>query len=220
MIILFFYNNIKKSVTFLKDNCINIYKVYKGGDKLLTNDLTTKTDQELYQEFLKGNQEAFNLIVKIYRMQVIAFIMKYVRNFDVAEDLAQDVFLYMLVNKKEYDFKYTLKTYLYTIAKCRAINYIKKNQKQVFFDENSILAEDDLDDILIQQENKKILLNAIKKLKGEYRVILYLREIKEFQYKEIGKILNKTIPQVKMSLYRARKALSKVLRKGSDMNEK
>lgn len=187
---------------------------------MLTNDLTTKTDQELYQEFLKGNQEAFNLIVKIYRMQVIAFIMKYVRNFDVAEDLAQDVFLYMLVNKKEYDFKYTLKTYLYTIAKCRAINYIKKNQKQVFFDENSILAEDDLDDILIQQENKKILLNAIKKLKEEYRVILYLREIKEFQYKEIGKILNKTIPQVKMSLYRARKALSKVLRKGSDMNEK
>ena len=73
---------------------------------------------------------------------------------------------------------------------------------------------------MVQQENKKILLNAIKKLKGEYRVILYLREIKEFQYKEICKILNKTIPQVKMSLYRARKALGKVLRKGSDMNEK
>ncbi len=179
------------------------------------NKLTTKTDKELYQEFLNGSQEAFNIIAKIYRMQVISFIMKYVRNFDVAEDLAQDVFLYMLVNKKEYDFKYTLKTYLYTIAKCRALNYIKKNknQKLVLFDEKSIAIENDLDEILIQQENKKILLNAIKKLKEEYRVVLYLREIKEFQYKEICKILNKTMPQVKMTLYRARKSLNKILKK-------
>ena len=43
----------------------------------------------------------------------------YVKNIEIAEDIAQDSFMYMIINKVEYDFKYSFKTYLYTIAKSR-----------------------------------------------------------------------------------------------------
>lgn len=181
--------------------------------------LDSKTDIELYKDFLSGNKEAFNLIIKRYRKPLIAFIMKYVKNIEVSEDLAQDTFLYMLINKKEYDFKYTLKTYLYTIAKSRSINYLKKQNKKVMFDESYIVDldiehnENNIDDNLIKKEEYKSLYNNIKKLKNEYQIAIYLADFQEFKYKEISKILNKTMPQTKMLIYRARKSLKKLLRK-------
>ena len=57
------------------------------------------TDTELYEKFLENDKEAFNHIIKRYRKPLIAFLMTYVRNIEVAEDLAQDSFLYMIINK-------------------------------------------------------------------------------------------------------------------------
>lgn len=182
--------------------------------------LDNKTDIELYKDFLNGSKESFNVIIQRYRRPLISFIMKYVKNIEVSEDLAQDTFLYMLVNKKEYDFKYTLKTYLYTIAKCRAINYIKKQNKKIVLDESYIVNldiennEDNMDNNLIKKEQYQLLYDTLKKLKQEYQIAIYLADFQGFQYKEISRILNKTMPQTKMLIHRARKSLNKLLRKG------
>ena len=177
--------------------------------------LTEKTDIELYNNFLKGDKESFDFIVKRYMKLLISFIMGYVKNLDVAEDLAQDTFLYVLINKKEYDFKYTLKTYLYTIAKCRAINYLKKNNRSVSFEGQyvNIIDTENLTNSLIQKENREQIRNAIKKLKKDYQMVIYLKDFQGFKHKEICKILNKTIPQTKMLIHRARKSLKKILKK-------
>ena len=117
-----------------------------------------KSDIELYNDFLNGNNDSFNIIIQRYRKQLISFIYKYINNIDIAEDLAQDSFLYMIINKKEYDFKYSLKTYLYTIAKCRAINFLKRSKKIITFDESYMLdmeTEENIDDNLIMQEKSK-----------------------------------------------------------------
>ena len=81
-----------------------------------------KTDKELYKEFLLGNNESFEEIVKRHKNSIIYFIQRYTKSIDIAEDLAQDVFLYVLIHKKNYRFEYSLKTYLYTIAKSKALN--------------------------------------------------------------------------------------------------
>lgn len=174
-----------------------------------------EVDIQLYKSFLNGNKESFNAIVKKYRKTLISFIVGYVKNQDAAEDIAQDTFVYMLINKKEYDFKYTLKTYLYTIAKCRAINYLKKSKRSLNFEENYIYDLDykNIDERLIQEETQKEIRKSIKKLKSNYQVAIYLRDIQGFQYKEICEILNKTMPQTKMLVHRARKSLEKTLKK-------
>lgn len=112
-------------------------------------------DLKLYKKFINGDKQAFDAIVLKYRKNLIAFIMRYVKKIDVAEDLSQDTFLYMLINQNEYDFKYTLKTYLYTIAKCRAINYLKSSKKETPFEEEYLSQQDflDIDNKLIIEEN-------------------------------------------------------------------
>lgn len=173
------------------------------------------TDIELYKMFLSGDKEAFNRIALKYQKQLIHFILAYVKNKEVAEDLAQDTFLYVLINKKEYDFKYSLKTYLYTIAKCRAINYLKKQKRKIEFDDNYMneMEEIDFDENIVREKQIRIIRDNMKKLKNEYKVVLYLREFQCFEYKEICKILDKNMYQIKMLIYRARKSLKKKIEK-------
>lgn len=177
-------------------------------------------DQKLYEEFLKGNLKAFDDLVDKYRNIVTSFINTYVKNFDISEDLAQDVFVYVLINKKEYDFKYSLKTYLYTIARSRAINYLKREKRVIYMDEyiENNISINSIDDKILLDENKRKIHKAINKLNNNQAKILYLIDIEDMSYKEVSKILNISLPQVKMTLYRARKKLKMILQKEDEKN--
>lgn len=179
-------------------------------------ELKRKTDLELYTEFLNGNEEAFNIIVSRYRKLLISFILKYVQQLDVAEDLAQDTFIYVLMNRKEYNFKFSLKAYLFMIAKYRALNYIKKQKRILTYDDKYALKLKDtmnLEEEILKKEGNKEIYFAIRKLKKEYQMAIYLKDLQNFQYKEICNILGKTMPQTKILIHRARKALAKILEK-------
>ncbi|MBQ7411185.1 MAG: RNA polymerase sigma factor [Clostridia bacterium] len=172
--------------------------------------------EELYKLFLVGNKDAFNEIIVIYQEQLTNFILGYVHDLDVAEDLAQDTFLYVLINQFEYDFKYSLKTYLYTIAKSRAINYLKREQRKVDFNESYMYEYEEIDfnKGLEKEYDIKIVREGMKKLKQEYRTVIYLKDFQNFEYKEICQIINRPMYQTKMLIHRARKSLKKKIEKG------
>ena len=180
----------------------------------IKTELENKDDLELYNNFLLGNNEAFNLLVKRHIKSLISFVQKYVKRIDIAEDLAQDTFLYILVNRKDYKYNFSIKTYLFIIAKSRALNYLKMEKNVVLLDENYSLNIEDTfnleEDILNTEKNEEIKI-ALSKLKKKYELVIYLKDFQGFQYKDICKILNITIPQTKMLLHRARKALKKIL---------
>ena len=116
-----------------------------------------------------------------------------------------------MINKKNYKFEYSLKTYLYTIAKSKALNYIKRERRIVELDENQFEDLEELEEKVFKNERAENLKKAIQKLKIEYQNAIYLADIEELSYKEIGHILNKTDGSVKVLIHRARKALEKVV---------
>ena len=171
-----------------------------------------KTDKQIYKEFLLGNKNSFEDIVIRYKDSIIYFLQKYVKNLDIAEDLAQDVFVYILINKRSYKFEYSLKTYLYTIAKSKALNYIKREKRIVQLDEMQFEDLEELEEKIFRNEKIENLKNSIKKLKIEYQNAIYLADIEELSYKEIGHILKKSEGSVKVLVHRARKTLEKILK--------
>ena len=175
----------------------------------------------LYKEFLKEKKEAFDQIMDLYAENSVYFIQRYVRNVDVAQDIAQDVFVYILLHKEKYNFKYSLKTYLYTIGKTRALNYLKREKRIVELKEDMVYdVDNELEEFIFKDENKRNLKQAMNKLSREYQIIIYLADIEELKYKDTCKILNKTLSQVKMMIYRARKKLKEILSKeGEDFYE-
>lgn len=177
-----------------------------------------ETDVKLYKEFLMGKQTSFDELMNKYRNNLICFIQGYVKNIDIAEDLAQDVFVYILINKKEYDFKYSMKTYLYTIARSRALNYLKREKRIISLEENINYFENEksinqIENLIVTWDNKKQILSAIKKLNENQQRMIFLADIEELSYKDICMITGQTIPQIKMTIHRARKKLKEILGK-------
>ena len=69
-----------------------------------------------YRRILDGDENAFVEIMDEYRDGLIFFINGYLNDFHAAEDIAADCFVFLLVHKHRYNFKVSLKTYLYMIC--------------------------------------------------------------------------------------------------------
>lgn len=170
-------------------------------------------DQRLYGDFLEGNQMAFNTLILKYKNNVIYFISRYVKSIDIAEELFQDVILYVLENKEKYNSNYSFKTYLYIIAKSKSLNYLKKYNKQTMVLEEitDTVSEDKLLDIIFSNERKEKISKVISQLKTEYQLVIYLTQIEGLSYNETSRILNKTEKQIKNLVYNAKKSFKKLL---------
>ena len=68
-----------------------------------------------YRRYLNGDEEAFREIVKEYFDNLVFFIDRYVQDTAAAEDIALDAFAQLVVNKHRYNFRVSLKTYLFMI---------------------------------------------------------------------------------------------------------
>lgn len=174
-----------------------------------------ETDQELYKKYLEGDKISFEKLVLRHKNNIIYFISRYTKNTQIAEDISQDVFVYILINKNQYDFKYSFKTYLYMIAKCRAINYLKKERKIISIqDEQNIYVEDnDLEDIIFQKETSQNIRKVLRQLKPDYQAVIYLTSFEGLKYKEVAKIMNKNMNQIKVLVNRAKKKIKVLLEK-------
>ena len=176
-------------------------------------------DKKLYKEFLEGNGDALNELIGYYRNELIYFIHKYVKDFHAAEDVSQEVFVYLLKHKDVYNFKYSFRTYLYTIAKSRACNYIKARKKIVFIEENAEKTFTEIADVeeeVFKSFESDRVRETIKKLKKEYQIAIYLIDLNRLSYEETAVIMNKSITQVKALIHNARKRLKVFLEQETD----
>ena len=164
----------------------------------------------LYKKFLNGDEKAFNNIIEKNKKNLVYFISRYVKNLEVAEDIFQDVILYILENKEKYDFNYSLITYMYMIAKSRAINYINQNERIVEISE-TLPTSNLLEEIICSDERKEKIKNVINKLKLEYQLVIYLTQIEGLSYKETAKIMEKTENQIRTLAHNSKKKLKKLL---------
>lgn len=177
-----------------------------------------QTDEILYKKFLlEDSKESFNELIIKHRKALTSFIKYYIKDNDIAEDIAQDSFLYIIINRKDYDFKYSFRTYLYTIAKSRTLNYLKKEKKKIYLDDidlENMVSDISVEDEAVNNYDKEEIRNAIKQLKREYQIIIALYYFQGFKYKEISEIMNISMSKTKMSINRAKKDMKKLLKEG------
>jgi len=181
-------------------------------------------DTKLYNDYLKGNAKAFEIIYLKYRDKIKYFIFNLVKDYQKAEDITQDVFIYLIKNKLKDG--YSLKYYLYLIAKSRALNHINTEKRrddiiEKYLIKETVETEKDVLEILSKRENKKELLEAIEQLDDKYKNAIYLINIEEFSYKETADILNLSIQNLKTIVHRGKKELRRILlKKGfNEMNK-
>ena len=173
-----------------------------------------------YRRFLEGDESAFDEIMKELFDNLVFFIDRFVHDIHAAEDIAIDAFSDLVVNKHRYNFKVTLKTYLFMLGRSRALNYIK-HRKVIDFVE---LAEADkasseqetLEELVLADERKRVVNNALNALPDDMRVVIHLIYFEDLSYDEAAKVMKKNRKQVDNLLYRAKKELRIILGKDDE----
>lgn len=173
-------------------------------------------DKECYDRFLMGDLSGFEELVLKYKDSLIFFLYRYIKDMNYAEDLAQDAFVEIYIHKERYNGVNTFKTYLYTIGRNKAIDFIRKqkhhaNHVSLEDQEHNMIEERELIDKVIGKENSAMVRQGLTKIKKEYSDVIFLLQYEQLSYKEAAVVLDKTLPQIKVLFHRAKKALKKVL---------
>ncbi|HMQ68809.1 MAG TPA: sigma-70 family RNA polymerase sigma factor [Ignavibacteria bacterium] len=184
------------------------------------------SDEELISSFNKGDQSAFNYIVRKYQKKVYWIIRKMVLDHDDADDITQEVFikLYRSLNDFRGDSKFF--TYLYKIAVNYSINHLNRNKKinsRKSDIENTIIPSEDkiADEIMISRDITDLLEEAIETLPAQQRAVFNMRYYDNLSYEDISNILNKSVGGMKANYFHAIKRLEKFLKcnKKSELTE-
>ena len=165
-----------------------------------------------YRRFLDGDESAFREIIDMYSENLIFFINRYVNNISIAQELSEDVFVEILIHKRRYNFKTSLKTYLFTIGRNKAVSYLRRCARKPEYSYAYIENEADrknLEDEFIRKERENELHKALGKLNEDYRTVLHLVYFEEMSNDEAAKVMKKNRKQIENLLYRAKQSLRK-----------
>lgn len=186
----------------------------------------SEDDTILIERFKAGCRFSFEEIVNRYESKVFNLAMRLTRNTQDAEEVLQDVFITVHRKVEGFEGKAKFSSWLYRITVNAAFMKLRKRKQDpsIYLEDivpntrgeasaqRSILGSYS-DTQAFNNEIRDALEMAIGKLPEDYRAVFVLRDVDGLSNKEVGKILDLSIPAVKSRLHRSRIMLRKRLRK-------
>ncbi|MDO4863271.1 MAG: RNA polymerase sigma factor [Ruminococcus sp.] len=169
-----------------------------------------------YRRFLDGDKEAIVKIVSEYNNGLVLFLNSITGNICLAEELAEDVFCELLLEKPRYNGRSSFKTWLYAIARYKAVHMLRRYRRtaDVPIDELYALSdEEDIERDYLKSVQRIAVHKALGRISRDYSQALYLTYFEGFSNTETAKIMRKSNRQIENLLYRAKIALRAELEK-------
>lgn len=167
-----------------------------------------------YMRFLAGDKQGLVEIIELYSDSLVAFVNGFVHDYAAAEDLMQDTFLELIIRECSFRGESQFKTWLFKIARNKAIDHIRKNRRVIPVDDSFVFAPDETksaEQAVIDGERSKAVRLAMAKINPLYAQVIYLSFFEDMNNDEIACVIRKNKRQVEMLLYRAKEAMKKTL---------
>jgi RNA polymerase sigma-70 factor (ECF subfamily) len=180
---------------------------------------TGASDERLLADFLAGDQESFNALVRKYTAELYRFVARFVRSPALADDIVQESFVQVYQAAAGFDPARRFRPWLFTIAANKARDHFRERGRRrevplggagsaddaaevTYLD---FLADDSVDaqDALEAEESRLAVRAIIARMPDHLREILVLGYYHQFPYKEIADILSIPLGTVKSRLHAA-----------------
>jgi RNA polymerase sigma-70 factor, ECF subfamily len=189
---------------------------------------TIPDEATLLARLRRGENEAFELLVRVFGGRLLAVARRLVRNEDDARDVVQTAYLSAFRSLDRFEEGCQLSTWLHRIVVNAALMKLRSKRRKPEESIDALLPafQDDghhveqfsdwttpADRLLERAETRAIVRACIDRLPDVHRAVLILRDIEERSTREVAAILTTTEAAVKVRLHRARQALFTLLRR-------
>lgn len=183
--------------------------------------LDPSSDAAIMLRAAAGDEGAFDFLVRKYHRAMIHFLFRMVHNQEVAEELAQEVFLRVYRSRTSYRAEAKFTTWLYRIATNLAVNHARdtrheRSAQTVYLDapdeetgSTPEVADDDpnVEDRLVREERMKAIRKQVMALPERQRMAVLMHKYQEMDYRQIGEVLKLSESATKSLLFRAYQTL-------------
>jgi len=181
------------------------------------------SDQELVSKYLKGNEAAFELLLKRHKDRIYTQIILMVRDRELADDIFQETFMKVIRTLKQgkYNEEGKFLPWVLRIAHNLAIDHFRKTKKmpKVRSDENfDVFAsiadnEKNIEDVWIEDIIHEDVRQLIDELPEEQREVVMMRHFSGMSFKEISErcnvSINTSLGRMRYALINMRKLIEK-----------
>ena len=185
---------------------------------------TSLLDAELVKRVQAGDTGAFDILVQKYQHKVVNLIGRFVSDQAECQDIAQDSFIkaYRAIDNFRGDSQFY--TWLYRIAANTAKNHLASRTRKSpgyaidvddaehYEGESGLKEYDNPENLLLTNEIKATIFDAIEKLPEDLKSAITLRELDGLSYEEIAEVMDCPIGTVRSRIFRAREVIDKELR--------
>ncbi len=179
------------------------------------------SDKKLVKRVQRGDKGAFDLLVLKYQHKIVNLVMRYVRDPDLALDITQEAFIKAYRALPRFRGDSAFYTWMYRIAVNTAKNHLAAQRRRPMnveldfqdpdqYDLHAKLKETDTPEaIILSNELKDTVEQAIAALPEDLRTAIILREIEGMSYEEIAQTMECPVGTVRSRIFRARDAINK-----------
>ncbi|MCD4782166.1 MAG: sigma-70 family RNA polymerase sigma factor [Candidatus Omnitrophica bacterium] len=182
-----------------------------------------QTDEQLILDFQNtDNTHALETLFSRYKSSIFNFCYRLLQNRADAEDTTADVFITLFAKKYALRPNAKFSTWLYTVAKNNCFNKLRKKKRMTSFfyknkkaggydswdppATNALPTED-----AKRQEEADLVRQAVNNLPPNMKEAIILREYQKLSYNQIAEILDCSLDNVKVIIFRARARLRSAL---------
>ena len=158
--------------------------------------MDSESNQLLIRNIQQGNSKALKQFFESFYPSVCLFARKYVRDIDIAEDIAQESFIEFWRRREQFADLKALKGFIYTVTRNKCLNQIKLNSIHEDILRDQLFSDDFFFELVQEEETYRILYQAINNLAGQSRRIILL-SLKGYKISEIADELNISVNTVK-----------------------
>lgn len=162
------------------------------------NDLNNYTDQDLLKLYQGGNFKAFEVLYNKYSSKIYGYLLSKLKNKSHADDLLQIVFLKFHNSRLNYEPKYSLQSWLFTMSYCALIDNHRKDKSHLE-DSNS----ETIENLVHSDDNQPEIEINLDKLNQKQKTIIELRYLDGYSFDEIATKINSNPSNVRKIISRA-----------------
>lgn len=185
------------------------------GDASSNSEVNATSDAILWARIQSGDATAFEVLFRAHHPGMCAFARRMVGSADIAEDLVQEVFLYVWRHRDSVQMRTTARVYLYSALRHGALRYFRHErvvQRHMpetlsLFDRSPRQADANM----LSAETLGLIRAAIGRLPERCRLVYTLHREQGLTYAEIAEVMQTSPKTVDVQMGRALKALRRAL---------